>query len=215
VRGIVAAVSGMRYCGVELRAEQVAANRQQWADGPYTEMGIEHVPRWRAGDAFNEVEKAPPCDFIYSCPPYGNLEKYSELPQDLSTMQYGTFIDRYAEIILRACSRLRPDRFAAFVVANYRDKETGKFHDFVGDTVRAFESAGCEFYNEAILINAIGTAAMRANNTFLRGHRKLVKCHQNVLVFVKGSARAAAAGLPVPVGMEGATKDEGPLEDVE
>lgn len=204
VRGIVAAVSGLRYCGVELQAGQVAANRAQWEAGPFGDC--KYRPLWRCGDSFNEMPNAPAANFIFSCPPYGNLERYSDLPQDLSTMSYGMFIDRYGDIIGSACSRLVNNSYAAWVVANYRDKETGKLHDFVGDTIRAFEAAGLEYYNEAILINAVGTGAMRSAGTFIRGNRKLVKMHQNILVFVKGDVKHAAAKLSVPMGMEGADK---------
>ena len=43
--------------------------------------------------------------------------------------------------------------------------------------------AGMRLYNEAILLNAIGTAQIRANNSMK--NQKLVKVHQNVLVFKK------------------------------
>jgi hypothetical protein len=68
--------------------------------------------------------------------------------------------------------------------------------DFVGDTVRAFEDAGAMFYNDIILINSVGTGALRGNTNFVRGHRKVVKLHQNILVFVKGDPKTAAMQIP-------------------
>jgi hypothetical protein len=53
----------------------------------------------------------------------------------------------------------------------------------VPDTIRAFEKCGMKFYNEAILVNAYGTAMLRANGNMKT--RKLVKVHQNILVFKK------------------------------
>ena len=82
--------------------------------------------------------------------------------------------------------------------------------DFVGDTIRAFESAGAMLYNEIILINSVGTGAMRANTSFVRGARKVVKCHQNVLVFVKGDPKLAAKDIPADAGVstgEGSRKE--------
>lgn len=198
VRGIVASVLGYKYAGIELRAEQVEANRAQvneYTSGPY-------APRWRCGDAFELMPKAPECDFLFSCPPYGNLEKYSDEPNDISNMTYNQFLERYRAIIKTSVEKLRDNRFACFVVANYRSKEPGReMIDLVGDTIRAFEHAGAMFYNDIILINSVGTGAMRANTSFVRGARKMVKCHQNILVFVKGSPQVAAADIPADDGI--------------
>ena len=54
---------------------------------------------------------------------------------------------------------------------------------FVPDTIKAFEKCGMKFYNEAILLNAIASASMRANGNMKS--KKLVKVHQNILVFKK------------------------------
>lgn len=196
VRGIVASVLDRKYWGCELRADQVEANRLQV--GPTTRG--KYAPKWVCGDSLVEVPNGPQADFVFSCPPYGNLEKYSDDPADISNKGYRAFLDLYRQIIASSCTKLRDNRFACFVVANYRDK--GRYIDFVGDTVRAFEDAGCTYYNEAILINSVGSGAMRANTNFVRGNRKLVKLHQNVLVFVKGDPAVAAKDIPADSGVE-------------
>jgi len=200
VRGIVASVLGLKYMGIELRGEQVEANRTQinkYTQGQYT-------PKWKQGDSFKLLPKAPACDFLFSCPPYGNLEVYSDEPEDISNMPYDEFLVRYRAIIEAGVSKLKPNRFACFVVGNYRakDKDRRQMLDFVGDTVRAFEDAGAQYYNDIVLINAVGTGAMRANTFFVRGARKIVKLHQNVLVFVKGDPKIAAQGIPVDAGTD-------------
>ena len=189
VRGIVASVGGYRYAGIELRAEQVAANRAQL--GPNT-VG-EFRPLWVQGDSAVQLKspKVPWADFLFSCPPYGNLEPYSNHPADISNMTYEGFLRVYNEIIALACAKLTDNRFAAFVVGNYREPKTGRMINFVGDTIRAFEAAGLSFYNDLVLLNSVGTGAMRTNTNFVRGNRKVVKMHQNVLVFVKGDPAAA------------------------
>ena len=130
---------------------------------------------------------------MFSCPPYGDLEKYSDAPLDLSTLKYEEFITAYREIIAAACSRLNNNRFACFVVGDIRDK-SGAYRNFVGDTVEAFRAAGLDFYNEAILVTSAGTLPLRAGRSFSVS-RKLGKTHQNVLVFVKGDGKKAAAAL--------------------
>jgi hypothetical protein len=185
VRGIIAGSLGLNYWGSDLSGEQVSANIRQ-----AVEIGPPAMPQWIHGDSLETVSSAPDADLIFSCPPYGDLERYSEDPKDLSTMEWHTFCAAYRRIILRSLSKLKRDRFAVFVVGDFRDPR-GFYRGFVGETVRAFEEQGARFYNDAIILQATGTAAMRVSRQF-GASRKLVKLHQNVLVFCKGDPRAAA-----------------------
>jgi len=181
VRGIVAAYMGYSYWGSELRPEQVDANYEQ-----KKEITPNENVEWVCGDANKVLKDAPDADFIFSCPPYGDLEVYSDLDGDISNLGYPDFKEVYQRIIQKACRRLKDDRFACFVVGNYRDKKTGMYHDLVGDTVNAFLSApNMGYYNEAILVTAIGSLPVRITRQFLSG-RKLGKTHQNILIFYKG-----------------------------
>jgi hypothetical protein len=119
---------------------------------------------------------------IFSCPPYANLEVYSNDINDLSNMVYAEFLLAYRSIINKAVSKLKAGHFAVFVVGDVRD-ENGYYLDFVSDTKKAFIDSGMKLYNEIILLDPIGTAMIRANNSF--GSKKVVKVHQNVLVFKK------------------------------
>lgn len=188
VRGIVAASTGRRYVGCDLRQEQIDANRAQAA-----EITPENQPVWHCSDSRNidRVCEGLQADMIFSCPPYADLEVYSDNPKDLSTLPYDQFVDSYREIIAKSCSLLKDNAFACFVVGDVRDKK-GNYYNFVGDTIKAFTDAGLSYYNEAILITPVGTLPIRAGRTFA-STRKLGKTHQNVLVFLKGDARKAVA----------------------
>lgn len=186
VRGIVASVLGFQYEGFELRPEQVGANRQQ-----ATDICPENMPVWHVGDSAREIplwDKR--ADFLFSCPPYGNLEVYSDLPDDLSTLPQADFIKAYRAIIAAAVDKLADDSFAVFVVGDYRCKK-GFYQNFTGETVAAFEAAGARFYNESILVTAVGSLPVRITKQFKSG-RKLGKTHQNILGFVKGDPKLAA-----------------------
>jgi len=191
VRGIVAARLGREYLGIELRPEQLAANRVQ-ADR-ICANGV--TPAWLEGDARDLATLCPDvaADLIFSCPPYADLEVYSDDPRDLSTMPYPDFLAAYRGIVAACVERLRDDRFACFVVGDVRDPK-GFYRGFVGDTVRAFEDAGARLYNEAILVTAVGSLPIRAGRAFDSG-RKLGKTHQNVLVFCKGDPRKATEAI--------------------
>lgn len=190
VRGIVAALTGRCYTGIDIRPEQIAANESQWAkiQSEYTNA---HPPRWVTGDSGIVLPAlTEKYDMIFSCPPYADLEVYSDLEQDLSNMDYPAFLEAYRAIIRAAVDRLKEDRFAAFVVGEVRDKK-GNYRNFVADTIAAFRDAGMEYYNEIIIVTPISGLRFRMGKTFAAS-RKVGKTHQNVLVFVKGNAKKAA-----------------------
>ena len=124
-----------------------------------------------------------------SCPPYADLEVYSDDPRDISTMEYDNFLKVYREIIEKSCGLLKDNRFAAFVVGEVRSKK-GLYYNFVSDTISACIDAGLSYYNEAILVTAVGSLPIRAGRIFSIS-RKLGKTHQNVLIFLKGDWRKA------------------------
>ena len=197
VRGIVASKLGRQYVGVDLRQEQVEENRNQAID-----VCVDPQPVWHCGDSLliDNHCAGVQADLIFSCPPYADLEVYSQDERDISNMEYDDFINAYRIIIAKSCSLLKEDRFACFVVGEVREKKTGAYRNFVSDTIAAFRLAGLTYYNEAILLNNAGTAGLRARKTF-NSARKLIKIHQNVLVFVKGDAKTATAICgPVSVG---------------
>jgi len=192
VRGITAAALGHTYTGIELRTEQIAANQQQAADIlPYV-TGNPATPTWVAGDSRDILpDLRDQADLIFTCPPYADLEKYSDDPADLSAMRWPDFLAAYRAIIAAAADHLADDRYAVWVIGDVRDKRTGTYRNLVGETVRAFTDAGLWFYNEAILVTPPGSLPLRTGAQFTAS-RKLGKTHQNVLVFVKGDGAAAA-----------------------
>lgn len=186
VRGIVASMLGMHYWGSDLRSVQIDANRDQAAT-----ICTGGQPTWVCGDSMETVDSAPMADFVFSCPPYGDLEVYSDDPADLSGMEWHTFLAAYRRIILRTVGRMKDNTFACFVVGDFRDKK-GFYRNFVSETIGAFELCGARLYNEAILATSVGSACMRVTKQF-NASRKMAKTHQNVLVFCKGDPRKAAA----------------------
>ena len=188
VRGVVAASMGRSYCGVDLNERQVEENIRQ-----AKEIEVEGAS-WVYGDSqdiANLVEGS--FDFIFSCPPYWNLEVYSDDERDLSAMSYDDFLTKYRSIIARTVERLHDNRFACFVVGEVRGKD-GNYVGLVPDTIRAFQDAGMGFYNEMVYTYPDGSLPMRAPRS-LRISRKISKMHQNVLVFLKGDAKIATAHL--------------------
>lgn len=184
VRGIVANYLGYHYTGIDLSKKQLEANRKQ-----SIKIVKKNEPKWIVGDGrdCNVLAKGK-YDFIFSCPPYVNLEVYSDDPRDLSILDYADFLKAYIKIIRKSVKMLKKDRFACFVVGDVRDKKTGFYYDFVSATIKAFQIAGALLYNEVILITAIGSLPIRALKPFLHS-RKIGRMHQYVLIFYKGNPK--------------------------
>jgi len=179
VRGIVANFLKYNYTGIDIRSEQTEANYENAKE--ILDSG--NIPTWICGDSNQVLDTLNDCyDLVFSCPPYANLEVYSDLEDDISNMNYKEFLIAYESIISKSCSKLKRGGYAIFVVGEVRDKK-GNYIGFVPDTINAFMKCGMNFYNEAILLNQIASASMRANGNMKSG--KLVKVHQNVLIFKK------------------------------
>lgn len=195
VRGVVASCLGRRYHGIDLSDRQISANKEQFdlCEGP--------APVWVAGDSIDASALLPRlrANLLFSCPPYADLERYSDDPRDLSTMDYPIFRGIYSQIIAECAAMLLPDSFACFVVGDVRGKD-GLYYGLPHDTCAAFSAAGMPLYNEAVLVTSVGSLPVRINAQFTKS-RKLGKTHQNILVFVKGDPKRAAAKCE-PLGQE-------------
>ena len=179
-KGLVFGMCGFEFTGVELRQEQVDINNRVIA-----ERGL--PIRYICDDGQNVAKYFEPesQDMLFSCPPYYNLEVYSDLENDASNQgTYEEFIAILKNAYTSALSCLKEDRFAVIVVGDVRNKTNGAYYDFVGDIKRIFREAGAALYNEIILVEMSSSAALRAAKSM--ESRKVCKTHQNVLVFYKG-----------------------------
>jgi hypothetical protein len=188
VRGIVASKLGRRYLGIDLRPEQVAANVAQ-----AKVICTDPIPEWKVGDS-TEIDKlGESCDFIFTCPPYADLEVYSDDPRDLSTMEHEAFLASFRTIVAKACRLLKPNRFACMVVGDARGSD-GNYYGLPWATVEAFRLSALALYNSAVLITAAGSLPIRTAKQFSVS-RKLGTTHQHVFVFLKGDARIATDAI--------------------
>lgn len=203
VRGVVAGCLGCDYVGIDLRPEQVAANEAQ-SEAVVAKIAVGNEaavaccegrtyrpPLWVEGDStLLDQFWADPVDAVFTCPPYFDLEKYSEDVRDLSMMDWQRFLDMYAKCLANASAPLRANRFMGIVIGDVRDPQ-GNYRGLPWQTVAICERIGLKLYNQAVLVTATGSLPIRVSRQFSSG-RKLGNTHQHVLVFVKGDGRAAA-----------------------
>ena len=174
---------GHEFSGIELREEQCTDNTARC-----NAHGLN--PTYICDDGRNVLSHLgeETQDLLFSCPPYYDLEVYSDKANDASNQE--SFDDFYAildEAFSAAAKCLKNNRFAVIVVTDIRKKD-GTYYDFVERVRKTMEDAGLQLYNHLILATPIGTAPYRAEKS---GRvRKMIRVHQNVLVFYKGDTSA-------------------------
>lgn len=175
--GAIADMLGHKFTGIELRQEQVDLNNSRLKSGQ---------SRYICDDGQNVLnhvaEKSQ--DLLFSCPPYYDLEVYSDLPNDASNQgTYDDFMKILENAFTDTAKTLKDDRFAVIVTANIRDKQ-GFYYPIVSDINKIFMKAGMRLYNDMVIADPLGSAGLRARRQFR--NRKVVKVHQNILIFYKG-----------------------------
>lgn len=191
-KGIVAEVLGYKYTGVELREDQVKTNNEQ-----AKQFNIS--PNWIVGDSakLKKIVKKKNFDFVFTSPPYYDLEIFSKSDKDGSFFEtYEQFMEWYKLIFEQCVRKMANNRFLVVKVGEVRDKSTGFYYNFVGDNITCFLDLGLQYYNELILVTRGGSMPLRASNTFNLGLRKISKGHQNILVFFKGDLEGIREEFP-------------------
>lgn len=194
-KGIVSEYLGYPYTGIELRAEQIAANEAQ------AEI-IKLQPKWILGDSEKIGQLLPAgemYDLIFTSPPYYDLEIYSESEKDGSAFEtYEKFMQWYKNIFEQFIARLNENRFLVVKIGEIRHKKTGVYRNFLGDNISCFIDLGLQYYNEMVLVTAIGSLPLRVGRAFSIA-RKIGKTHQNILVFYKGNPKHIKDYFPLEV----------------
>jgi len=180
-KGAICGYLGYDYTGIEIREDQCQSNRNT-----VKEMPLKKMPVWIRGDSryMDQYIGDEKFDFVITSPPYFNLERYSKTEGDLSNKQrYDEFISDYEKIIKQTIAHLNNNRFIVWKVGDVRDRKTGFYYNFPGDTKRIFLENGVGLLNEIILITPVGTGARRAHGNFK--NRKMVTLHQYVQIYYK------------------------------
>lgn len=180
VFGYVSNELGNTFTGIELRQEQADLNNARIAGS---------ASKYICDDGQNVLKHIKPGtqDFLFSCPPYFDLEVYSDLPNDASNQgDYQEFLQILDNAFSDAIKCLKNNRFAFITVGDIRDKN-GNYYRFPDHIKDIFERNDMPLYNEMILVEPLGTLPQRVGRYM--NNRKVGKCHQNILVFYKGDTK--------------------------
>lgn len=186
-RGGIAACLGHKYLGYDINPLQVESNYVE-KENLFKRFDVKGTCEWVCDDCLN-FDKKDFADLIFTCPPYFNLERYTDLAEDLSnTDSYDDFLQKYDTVLEFCYSVLKQDSFMVWVVSDVRDKRTTEYYGLVADTIKLGQKAGFKLYNEIILYNETNNLAITSGD-YINRVRKVGRQHQNILVFYKGDTK--------------------------
>ena len=182
-KGLVFALCGYEFTGIELRQEQVNDNIN--CCKKFSNLNLKYI--CDDGQNVDKYLQEESQDLLFSCPPYYNLEVYSNLPNDASNQKdYNDFLKILDNAYSKSIKILKDNRFAVIVVGNIRDKK-GFYYNFINDIINIFNKNDMFLLNELILKEPVNSRRFSSRGLFKS--RKIAKIHQNILVFYKGNPK--------------------------
>ena len=175
-RAIVTEKSGRKYIGVELRQEEV--------DAIYDRCDYNKVhPEIICADSRNVPQiKSQSAEFLITCPPYWNLEKYDGGANDMSMAKsYDDFLDMVEGSIQESHRILKSGSLVCWVVGLHRNSE-GELLAMNHDIAALHQNNGFRF-KEEIVLHLQNTGAIQRVGNFERGNHFLVRTHEYCVVF--------------------------------
>ena len=160
------ALLGRRGIGIELSAKWSTLARSRLK----REIGLGHGQRVLRGDASVVLKRIPneTIDFVLTSPPYWNILAktadykgqarlqagldaiYSDDPRDLGNVKsYDKFLAALASMLATATTKLRPGKYAAFIVSDFRHGK--RFIPFHADLIAALNGFDLELRGITIL----------------------------------------------------------------
>jgi len=135
-------------------------------------------------DSFNiDKKKIKPIDFIFSCPPYWDIEKYESCDGQLSDIKdYNQFLDRYKEILNKSIKLLKQNKYCALVVGDFRRK--GIYYNFHMDTINIMKELGLKLH-DLIIIQSVSFDIANKRFGGIKKYKMTSKIHEYLLIFKK------------------------------
>lgn len=179
-RAIMAARHGLKYIGYEIRKEECIAVEKRVDNAGFSDrVKIIH------GDArYPRKVTNSKADFLITCPPYWNLEKYEGGVTDLSMKEsYSEFKGDLFKVVRETFRILKPGSISCWVVGLHRHKN-GSLICLNHDVTSMHRKAGF-LIKEEIILHIKNTGSLRRVGNFDKGRKFLIRSHEYVLIFKK------------------------------
>ena len=175
-RGYIATKMNFDYTGLELRKEE--------CERIYSQMKEWGIKFKIINDSCLSYIPKEKYDFIFTCPPYYDLELYSNEEEDLSNANtYEDYLVMLDKVLFNCFNCLKENSFAVFVVGNFRNKK-GELEHLNGDLIKIAKNNGFKLWDELIWEGASNVALTRCGK--FEKNRKSVRMHEYIIVLKKG-----------------------------
>ena len=151
IRGAVSILMNRKYIGVDISKSMYERagkflNDIMWKINPDTAYYLHHADSTRPQPCLKNNN----IDFIFSCPPYYNLEVYPDNDDNQLSRQdsYDDFLMLIGDCLIECYKLLKHGKYAAFVVADWRDKGYKLFHSHF---IELAHNAGFELWDVIVL----------------------------------------------------------------
>jgi len=175
-RAIITEKSERKYIGVELRQEEV--------DAIYDRCDYNEVsPKIICADSRNVPQiESQSAEFLITCPPYWNLERYDGGADDMSMAKtYDDFLDMIETSIQESHRILKPGSLSCWVVGLHRDID-GELLAMNHDIAALHQNNGFKF-KEEIVLHLQNTGSVQRVGNFEKGDHRLIRTHEYCVVF--------------------------------
>lgn len=179
-RCLISTFKNRNYIGFEISKDVY----NKTTESIYENLSGELIPKLYNEDAFNIDEKnLPLVDFIFTCPPYHDIEKYESCEGQLSDIKdYNEFLGRYKEIMGKATNLLKKNKYCALVIGDFRKK--GKYYTFHLDTIKMMEELGLKLH-DLIIIQSVTFDIANKRFGGIKKYDMTSKVHEYLLIFKK------------------------------
>lgn len=175
-RGFIATSMGHKYTGIEIREEEVSRIKEKMNDWNLDFNLI-------LGDAVEYKLQDETYNFSFTCPPYFDLELYSEIENDLSNSKsYANFLELLKKVLTNNFNSLKKGSFSVWVVGNFRNSK-GELEHLNGDLIKTAKDVGFKLWDEIIWQGASNVAMTRCGK--FEKNRKCVRMHEYVIILKK------------------------------
>jgi len=181
-RCFISTIKNRKYIGLEI-SEEVCKKINPLIESKEI-SNCRYPPYYYNADSFNiDLLELPMADFIFSCPPYFNLEKYESCEGQLSDIKdYKEFLERYKQIMKKSIDLLKKDKYLCLVVGDFRIKK--KYYTFHCDNIRIMQELGMKLHDVIAIQSVTFDIANKRFGSFKK-YKFTSKIHEYLLVFKK------------------------------
>ena len=185
-RPLVTQYLNRKYIGFDTSSKTIELNKSLLEKHGYTDYTLYHED----GTELNKLKEISNfVDAVFTCPPYYDIEKYSDEPGDLSHLKYDDFNNRIANLFNRLYDLIKPSSYkdmefhpVIITVGTIRKGDKGLIDmDYIFQEYA--KKAGFVLYDKLFTENITPGAGF----TFRRNYcyRYLTKNYETTLVFMK------------------------------